>query len=51
MYDNVCKSEISSFLLKGKNKRTHGLPVIGASCVHEVLESGQLMGAPVVTSL
>lgn len=49
MYDNNCKSKIS-FLLKEKKKTKHDSPVIGAS-VHDVLESGQLMGAPVVTSL
>lgn len=53
MYDHVCKSKISLFLLKEKQtkKKTHSTSVIGAPTVHEVLKSGQLMGAPVVTSL
>lgn len=38
------------FSLK-KKTQPHGTLVIGASSVHEVLESGQLMGAPVMTSL
>ena len=34
-----------------KKKKNHGTPVIGVSFVYEILKSGQLMGAPVVTSL
>lgn len=48
----VCKSKISLFLLKEKKKKTvRGTPVIGVPSVHESHKSGQLMGAPVVTSL
>lgn len=49
----VCKSKISLFLLKEKKKKKQSvaLPVIGVPSVHESHKSGQLMGAPVVTSL
>lgn len=42
------KVQYHHFSLK---KITHGTAVIGASSLCEVLESGQLTGAPVVTSL
>lgn len=38
------------FCLK-KKKQSVALPVIGVPSVHESHKSGQLMGAPVVTSL
>lgn len=44
------KVKYHPFSLK-KKKITHGTAVIGASSVCEVLKSGQLTGAPVVTSL
>lgn len=39
------------FCLKKKQKTVHGTPVVGVPSVHESHKSGQLMGAPVVTSL
>ena len=36
---------------KKKKKQSVALPVIGVPSVHESHKSGQLMGAPVVTSL
>lgn len=38
-------------LKKKKKKQSVALPVIGVPSVHESHKSGQLMGAPVVTSL
>lgn len=50
MYGNVCKSKII-IISPERKKNNPWHSVIGASSVHEVLESSQLMGAPVVTSL
>lgn len=51
MYDNVCESKIILIIFLKEKKITHGTSVIGTTAVHEILESGQLIGAPVVTSL